>query len=67
MRDMTMNMLQVIKAGAAKAVADDPHPVRDMPRCQWYGQHRYKLDHLLPDGTRVERCMDCEIHTRVVS
>ena len=34
----------------ANAPAEDYHPVRDMPRCRWYGQHR-------PDGNNV--CQDC--------
>jgi hypothetical protein len=42
------------------------HRVRDMPRCEWYGQHRYKLDHIMADGTRFERCMDCITRTRIM-
>lgn len=41
------------------------HPVRDMPRCAWYGQHTYRLIEVLPDGSRLEVCRDCETHTRI--
>ena len=30
------------------------HAIRDMPRCRWYGQHRW-------DGIGTEHCQDCDI------
>lgn len=47
------------------AAAHAPHPVRDMPNCQWTGMHRFDLDEYLGDGRVIERCMDCKTETRV--
>ena len=33
-------------------------PVEDMPRCQWYGQHRYDF-HSRTGNQVTETCMDC--------
>lgn len=65
-----LSMMDVIVAGS-KTPDPDYHPVRDMPVCRWRGAHRYELVQYLPSeapGTvrRLERCMECKVHTRVI-